>query len=114
VVWQNTRDMLVMYAGRVVERGATPAVFARMAHPYTRGLFAASPGALDATLPPGRRLATIPGRVPDPLNRPAGCVFAGRCPRVQDDCLPAQPDERQLEPAHGVACLHPYLDEVPA
>jgi peptide/nickel transport system ATP-binding protein len=111
VVWQNTRDMLVMYAGRVVERGGTTAVFDRMAHPYTRGLFAASPGALDAALPPGRRLATIPGTVPDPLHRPAGCVFAGRCPRAQADCLPAQPAEHRLDSHHAVACLHPHLEE---
>jgi peptide/nickel transport system ATP-binding protein len=118
VVWQNTRAMLVMYAGRVVERGATPAVFDRMAHPYTRGLFAASPGALDAapetTGAQGRRLSTIPGQVPDPLHRPAGCVFAGRCPRVRDDCLPAPPDERRIGGDHGVACLHPHLEEAPA
>jgi peptide/nickel transport system ATP-binding protein len=114
VVWQNTRDMLVMYTGRVVERGGTTAVFDRMAHPYTRGLFAASPGALDAALPPGRRLATIPGTVPDPLHRPAGCVFAGRCPRAQADCLPAQPAERRLDPRHAVACLHPHLEETVA
>ena len=114
VVWQNTRDMLVMYAGRVVERGVTTAVFDRMAHPYTRGLFAASPGALDSALPPGRRLATIPGSVPDPLHRPAGCVFAARCPRAQDDCLPAQPAEQRLDPRHAVACLHPHLEETVA
>ena len=112
VVWQNTAEMLVMYAGRVVERGATPAVFDRMAHPYTRGLLAASPGALDAPLPPGRRLATIPGQVPDPRQRPAGCVFAGRCPRAEADCLPAQPAERRLD-GHAVACLHPHLEETP-
>jgi len=111
VVWQNTRAMLVMYAGRVVERGQTREVFDRMAHPYTRGLFAASPGALDAALPPGRRLATIPGQVPDPLQRPAGCVFAGRCPRARQDCLPDRPGEYRLDPAHSVACLHPYLEE---
>ncbi|MEQ8355352.1 MAG: ABC transporter ATP-binding protein [Kiloniellaceae bacterium] len=112
VVWQNTRNMLVMYAGRVVERGPTHEVFARMAHPYTRGLLAASPGALDAALPPGRRLATIPGQVPDPLHRPAGCVFAGRCPRAAEDCLPAPPEERHLGVAHSAACLHPHLEAV--
>ena len=112
VVWQNTAAMLVMYAGRVVERGATEAVFRRMAHPYTRGLLAASPGALDAPLAPGRRLATIPGTVPDPLHRPAGCVFAGRCPRVEDDCLPAQPADFAID-GHAVACLHPYREETP-
>ena len=114
VVWQNTQSMIVMYAGRVAERGRTHAVFERMAHPYTRGLFAASPGALDSALPPGRRLATIPGLVPDPLERAAGCVFAGRCPRAQDDCLPAQPAERPLDPGHAVACLHPHLEATPA
>ncbi|MEQ9609509.1 MAG: ABC transporter ATP-binding protein [Kiloniellaceae bacterium] len=112
VVWQNTAAMLVMYAGRVVERGATSAVFQRMAHPYTRGLLAASPGALDAPLPAGRRLATIPGTVPDPRHRPAGCVFAGRCPRVQDDCLPAQPADVAID-GHAVACLHPHREETP-
>jgi peptide/nickel transport system ATP-binding protein len=113
VVWQNTADMLVMYAGRVVERGRTRRVFERMAHPYTRGLLVASPGAFDAARAPGRRLATIPGQVPDPLQRPAGCVFAGRCPRVQEDCLPAQPAEHRLEAHHGVACLHPHREETP-
>jgi peptide/nickel transport system ATP-binding protein len=113
VVWQNTREMLVMYAGRVVERGLTRQVFERMAHPYTRALLAASPGALDAALPPGRRLATIPGLVPDPLYRPPGCIFASRCPQVRDDCLPAQPGERSLGPTHGVACLHPHREAMP-
>ena len=111
VVWQNTQAMLVMYAGRVVERCGTMAVFDRMAHPYTRGLFAASPGALDIELWQGRRLATIPGTVPDPRHRPAGCVFAGRCPRARDDCLPAQPAEHRLDTRHAVACLHPHLEE---
>jgi peptide/nickel transport system ATP-binding protein len=115
VIWQNTPSMLVMYAGRVVERGPTREVFRRMAHPYTRALLAASPGALDAVpetaWTPGRRLATIPGAVPDPLHRPGGCVFAARCPRVQDDCLPAQPGEDPVEPGHAVACLHPYREE---
>jgi len=112
VVWENTAEMLVMYAGRVVERGRTEAVFHRMGHPYTRGLLAASPGALGSALPPGRRLATIPGQVPDPLHRPPGCVFAGRCPRAAADCLPAQPPERPLDPGHNVACLHPHLEEL--
>jgi peptide/nickel transport system ATP-binding protein len=111
VVWQNTRAMLVMYAGRVVERGGTAQVFERMAHPYTRGLLAASPGALDAPLAPGRRLPTIPGQVPDPLHRPPGCVFAGRCPCAQDDCLPAHPGEHCLGPSHSVACLHSPAEE---
>ena len=111
VVWQNTRQMLVMYAGRVVERGATRQVFQRMAHPYTRGLFAASPGAHDTAPLAGGRLATIPGQVPDPLQRPAGCAFAARCPRAAQDCLPTPPPERRLDAAHAAACRHPFLAE---
>ena len=114
VVWQNTAAMLVMYAGCVVERGATAEVFARMAHPYTRGLLAASPHGLDADLPSGHRLATIPGQVPDPHQRPPGCIFAGRCRRAVDDCLLRPPAERTLVPGHGVACLFPHDDEAPA
>src|SRR3546814_6957121 len=67
LVWQNTREMLVMYAGRVVERGPTRQVLHRTAHPYTRALLAASPGALEAPLPPRRGLATTPGAVAGPV-----------------------------------------------
>ena len=108
VVWQNTAAMLVMYAGSVVERGTTSEVFTRMAHPYTRGLLASSPHGLDMDLPAGHRLATIPGRVPDPQHRPAGCVFAGRCARAAPDCLPRPPAEQRLEGGHRVACLYPH------
>ena len=108
VVWQNTAAMLVMYAGCVVERGTTAEVFTRMAHPYTRGLLAASPHGLDVDLPAGHRLATIPGQVPDPQHRPEGCVFAGRCARSAPDCLPRPPTEQGLEGGHRVACLYPH------
>ena len=110
VVWQNTAAMIVMYAGSVVERGSTAEVFARMAHPYTRGLMASSPHGLETDLPAGHRLATIPGQVPDPQHRPAGCVFAGRCQRAAEACLPRPPAERDLVPGHAVACLYPHDD----
>jgi peptide/nickel transport system ATP-binding protein len=114
VVWENTERMLVMYAGRVVERGATEEVFRRMAHPYTRGLFAAQPGAAQETAPgagSGRvPLATIPGQVPDPSDLPAGCVFAARCGRASEICRGDAPPEAVIAPDHMAACHHPVLE----
>ncbi|WP_188911556.1 ABC transporter ATP-binding protein [Salinarimonas ramus] len=117
VVEETCERMMVMYAGRVVESGRTADVFAHMAHPYTRGLFAASPRSAlltSAREPSGRkrRLAAIPGQVPDPRARPPGCAFAPRCPRAQDDCRAAPPPLAPLgapgRADHAAACLHPH------
>jgi peptide/nickel transport system ATP-binding protein len=93
----------VMYGGTVVESGPTAELFARRAHPYTQGLFAARPR---LGLARGTRLATIPGRVPELADMPAGCPFAERCPRVADDCRVALPPEVALGPTHAARCLH--------
>ena len=115
VIAERVERVLVMYAGRVVESGRTEDVFRRMAHPYTRALFAASPYAVPSGPVGARRLVAIPGQVPDPLHRPAGCPFENRCPRVQNDCrvapprlLPLGPDEA---PDHAAACVHPLPGE---
>ncbi|MCP1337726.1 ABC transporter ATP-binding protein [Futiania mangrovi] len=114
VVAEATDEMLVMYAGRVAEAGSTADVFARMAHPYTRGLFAAMPQAAGtAPGPAGRRLPTIPGVVPDPAARPAACAFADRCPRVQDDCRSLRPPLVPVGTGHRAACLHPHAMHAP-
>ena len=102
VMADTVQRMLVMYAGTVVESGPTEAVFARMAHPYTRGLFAARPR---LGLARGTRLATIPGRVPELHAMPAGCAFAERCPLVVDDCRRAVPAETEFDAGHRVRCL---------
>jgi peptide/nickel transport system ATP-binding protein len=101
VVSETVRGMLVMYAGRVVEQGPTADVFARMSHPYTRALLAASPHEAG-----GRPLA-IPGQVPDALHRPPGCAFAPRCPRAGADCAATVPPLHGTRP-HLAACLHPH------
>ncbi len=117
IVAETTERMLVMYAGRIVEQGPTAEVFARMAHPYTRGLFAASPHAVAVSAggTAGRvRLTAIPGQVPDPTRRPGGCVFADRCARRTAACEAAVPPPVTIGPDHTAACIHPVLDEVPA
>ncbi len=76
VIAQNVARMLVMYGGSVVESGPTDEVFAHRIHPYTLGLFAARPG---LRAHKGQRLATIAGSVPELVDLPPGCPFAGRC-----------------------------------
>ncbi|HYH18253.1 MAG TPA: ABC transporter ATP-binding protein [Azospirillum sp.] len=116
VVAETTDRMLVMYAGHVVERGPTAEVFRRMAHPYTRGLLAASPHAAAGRMgnaPPGLRLPTIPGQVPDPAHRPHGCPFADRCAFVTDGCRAVPPPEIAVGPEHTAACIHPRSEGAP-
>jgi peptide/nickel transport system ATP-binding protein len=109
VIAQNVADMLVMYGGTLVETGATTEVFASMAHPYTRGLFAARPR-LGA--PRGTRLSTIRGTVPELVDLPPGCPFAGRCDWTVPACHDGVPPPVALAGHHEARCIR--LDEVRA
>ncbi len=89
VVAEMCEDVIVMYAGKVIESGSVEDIFYRPKHPYTRGLLDSIPHfesgqALE-------RLRTIPGLVPSPLNLPKGCRFYDRCKKRQDNCALAQP-----------------------
>jgi peptide/nickel transport system ATP-binding protein len=101
VMAERVHQMLVMYAGEVVEGGPTPEVFARLSHPYTRGLFASRPR---IGLPRGTRLATIPGRVPDPLEPRSGCSFAPRCAVALPQCGDEAPTLEWVSPGHQSRC----------
>jgi peptide/nickel transport system ATP-binding protein len=109
VIANSVQRMLVMYGGSVVESGPTRALFANRAHPYTKGLFAARPviGA-----PKGQRLATIRGSVPELVDLPAGCPFAGRCSYTVDACQSTRPPAVMLPDDHAVRCIR--LDEIEA
>jgi oligopeptide/dipeptide ABC transporter ATP-binding protein len=100
VISEIAHEIVVMYAGRIVERAPAEALFDAPLHPYTRGLI--------ATLPdPERRverLPVIPGSVPDPGAVP-GCRFADRCARALLSCRDAEPALEQLAPGHFVACF---------
>ena len=105
-VMADTVDrLMVMYGGTVAESGPTAAVFAHLAHPYTRGLFAARPR---LGLPRGTRLPTIPGRVPDLADMPAGCPYADRCERVIDPCRAGPPPPVRVGSGHEARCLRVY------
>jgi oligopeptide/dipeptide ABC transporter ATP-binding protein len=92
-----------MYAGRVVERGPTEALFTRPAHPYTLGLQNAFPNLRG----PRRELIAIPGSLPSPEEPLAACGFAPRCPFAEARCSRERPAWYQIEPGHGVACHFP-------
>jgi peptide/nickel transport system ATP-binding protein len=101
VVADMCSRVAVMYAGRIVEQAQTETLFAHPAHPYTQGLL----GALPDMVGPKRRLAAIPGSVPEPWNLPPGCAFAPRCERADAACgiMPAFAD---IEDGHVAACVH--------
>jgi len=90
----------VMYAGRVVEEARATDLFQSPAHPYTALLLRSAPR-LDGSLD---RLASIEGQPPSLLSIPSGCAFADRCPLVEARCREADPDLREVGPAHLAAC----------
>ncbi|MCC2633145.1 MAG: putative type dipeptide/oligopeptide transport system, ATP-binding component [Ramlibacter sp.] len=109
VIAQNVRRMMVMYGGSVVESGHTTEVFARRRHPYTLGLFGARPGLRHVK---GQRLVTIPGTVPELVDLPKGCPFAGRCRFTIPECNAGLPPPVEVGPGHHARCIR--LDVVAA
>ncbi len=101
VISEVAHEIIVMYAGRVVERASADALFADPLHPYTLGLI--------ATLPdPAHRAAelpVIPGGVPDLDSGFVGCRFADRCARGDAGCRRAEPALEEWAPGHFAACF---------
>jgi oligopeptide/dipeptide ABC transporter ATP-binding protein len=101
-------EVLVMYAGRAVERAPTRKLFEQMRMPYTRALLDSIPRLTD---PPHMQLNVVPGQAPNLASLPPGCPFAPRCPRVANDCREQQPPFAEQEPDHAWACWHPLGSE---
>jgi peptide/nickel transport system ATP-binding protein len=105
VVAGRTDEVAVMYAGRVVERAPTPALFKKMRMPYTQALLAAIPK-IDAA--PHTPLPAISGRPPDPTRPIQGCSFSPRCRYAAGPCYHEKPLLTAAESAdHQFACFHP-------
>ena len=105
VVSGRTDDTAVMYAGRVVEKAPTRALFANMKMPYTEALMKSIPRLEN---PSHSRLLAITGRPPSLIKLPKGCRFAPRCPYAQERCREEEPPLRDAEtPGHQFRCWYP-------
>ena len=103
VIAEMADYVVVMYAGRVVEKGTAKEVFLSPAHPYTVGLMASKP-VINREV---ERLFSIPGSVPNPINMPDYCFFRDRCDQRFGRCAGPYPGEVQLTATHKVCCwLH--------
>ena len=96
--------VVVMYAGRVVEKGTVEEIFAHPSHPYTIGLMASKPVVGKKV----DRLYSIPGKVPNPVDMPNYCYFKDRCELQLPCCSGEYPCEISLSPTHKVSCYRYY------
>ena len=104
VIAEMADYVVVMYAGRIVEKGTAEEIFEHPSHPYTIGLMASKPVV-------GKQvdeLYSIPGKVPNPINMPNYCYFKDRCEMCVEGCSGAYPEEISLSPTHKVSCYRYY------
>ena len=99
--------VVVMYAGKVIEKGTVLEIFQNPMHPYTIGLQKSKP---TMTLDDNTELYNIPGNVPNPINMPDHCYFKERCAKCTAKCSGEYPGMVQVSPTHFVAC-HLYDEE---
>ena len=100
VVAEVCDDVVVMYSGRVVEKGDVRSIFASPSHPYTRGLLASIPKLGECA----EELESIPGNVPNPKYMPQGCKFAPRCSCAFDKCREEEPGFYDVGGGHMSRC----------
>ena len=104
VVATRTDEIIVMYAGNVVEKAPTNVLFKSMAMPYTEALLHSTPRLSN---PSHTRLSAIDGRPPDLLRPPVGCPFAPRCAYAVETCRSVVPPLEATTAGRAVACYRP-------
>lgn len=108
VINQMADDVAVMYCGQVVEVAPVSYIFkegtTKYSHPYTEGLLKSIPS---VTSDRSKRLDTIPGSVPHPLDIPSGCRFAARCPYATQKCIDEMPEIQKVSDVQEIRCHYP-------
>lgn len=105
VIAEMADYVVVMYAGRIVEKGTVQEIFKNPCHPYTIGLMASKPVVNQNV----DRLYSIPGSVPNPINMPNYCYFRDRCEKQIENCAGDYPCVYQVSPTHFVSCYR-YME----
>lgn len=109
VVAEMAEEVIVMYAGQIVEQGSVDEIFHNPKHPYLTSLLNSIPRLGEEK----ERLESIKGIVPSLVNMPqAGCRFADRCPVAREECRSITPQLAEVEPGHSVRCLN-YKESYP-
>ena len=101
VIAELCDEVIVMYAGEIVESGNVRDIFHRPKHPYTQALFACDPGRI---LEKSKELQTIEGEIPNLINLPKGCIFKDRCSQRIDRCDDEKPSTHQIKNTHMAKC----------
>lgn len=101
LVTEMADDVIVMYMGRIVEKGTLKDIFNAPSHPYTKMLLASVPV---LGMAQGQKLTTIPGSTPNPADLTEGCEFADRCPYCTDECRKGRIPGYEVSEGHMVRC----------
>ncbi len=103
IIAEISDEVVVMYAGQIVEHASVHAIFESPRHPYTQGLLRSIPKIDEIQM--GKKLEPIDGNVPEPTHHPPGCRFHPRCPLAEERCKSGNVAMRQATPDHEVRCL---------
>ena len=104
IVEEYARNIVVMYAGRIAEKGLTNQILEQPAHPYTQGLLKSRPGSNRGDREQETRLLEMEGIVPSLFDLPGGCLFHPRCPKCREICQREDPPWVELNPDHSICC----------